>query len=81
MRLPTGRMLINIFLLRIVDAHKRLDCFYDPLCIPDQISVCVFGLQPPRKSIEQLRCESRSDTASRKRLICSVALPEQKCGR
>jgi hypothetical protein len=30
---------------------------------------------------KRLSCESRSDTASQKRLNCSVALPEQKYGR
>lgn len=43
----------------------------------------ISGDLPPliRDSLGRPECESRSDTASQKRLNCSVALPEQKYGR
>jgi len=70
----TGRVIQPVRnMLTIEDGKRFLGIM--PAAAPEGMGaklVCFF----PKNA-----CESRSDTASQKRLICSVALPEQKCGR
>ena len=43
--LSADRIFIDVFLLRVVDTHKRLDGFNDPLGVPDQVRIDIFGAE------------------------------------
>ena len=45
-----NRVLVDIFLLSIMDAHKGLDQFDNPLSVPDQISIGISRRQALRKT-------------------------------
>lgn len=45
-----NRVLVDIFLLSIMDAHKGLDRFDNPLSVPDQISIGIFRREALRKT-------------------------------
>jgi hypothetical protein len=41
---PRRGMLVDIFLLRVVDAHQGLDRLDDALCVSNEVPVGVFNL-------------------------------------
>ena len=47
-----NRVLVDVFFLCIMDAHKSLDRFDDPLSVSDQISVGILRREPIRKAAQ-----------------------------
>lgn len=53
-QLCSNGLLVDVFLLGIMDAHQRFNSFNDTLSVPDQIMVRILGSEaigePPQKS-------------------------------
>jgi hypothetical protein len=53
--LPRGRMLVDVLLLGIVQAHQGLDRLDHALGVTDEVAVCVGGRQVPGEAVDEAR--------------------------
>ncbi len=65
-------MLVDIFLLHVVNAHKGLDRLDNPLCVSNEVTISILGLQALRNSRQQ---SSQMEDLTMRPAHCSQAMP------